>query len=106
MVTRRLLGPRYPFKTIVVSVLPSYDTRRHIGAFARRTGLAGDWHWLVGSRQQLAAVWQEYGIEVITGLQHTAALYLVDGRGDVRVADGIPFLPQQLAASVRALTPA
>lgn len=104
MTARRLLGSRYHFTVVVVSVLPGYDTPAHIQTFARKTGLAGDWHWLRGSKQQLAPVWREYGIYVISGLEHTAAVYLVDRHGDVRVADGVPFLPGQLAASVRALS--
>ncbi|HZT97979.1 MAG TPA: SCO family protein [Chloroflexota bacterium] len=102
--TERLLGSSYHLKVIVISVLPSYDTPHHIRVFARKTGMTGDWHWLNGPKAQMAKIWREYGILVITGVQHTAALYLVDRRGDVRVADAIPFLPSQLASSVRALS--
>lgn len=102
---QRQLGPRYPLKIIIVSVLPGYDTPQRVRAFAHKVGLSGDWHWLLGSRKQLAPVWRAYGIWVLTGVEHTAALYLVDRGGDVRVADGVPFLPAQLAASVRALSP-
>jgi protein SCO1 len=101
---QRRLGPHYPLRIVIVSVLPQYDNPSTVRAFARQTGLGGDWHWLLGTRRQLAPVWQAYGIWVQTGTEHTAALYLVDQRGDVRVADGVPFIPSQLAASVRALT--
>ena len=95
------LGPR--LSAIIVSVLPNYDTPARVRAFARRAGISGDWHWLFGTRKQLAPVWRAYGIFVVTGLEHTAALYLVDRHGDVRVADAIPFIPDQLAGSVRFL---
>jgi len=103
--TQHLLGSRYPLRIVVVSTLPQYDTPSRVRAFAHRTGMSGDWHWLLGSRAQLRPVWDAYGIFVVTGIQHTAALYLVDQRDDVRVADAIPFFPQQLASSVRALEP-
>lgn len=102
--TQQLLGARHHLKIIIISVLPGYDTPAHVRAFARKTGLTGDWHWLLGTSRQLAPVWQRYGIWVQSGVSHDAALYLVDRRGDVRVADAIPFRPSQLAASVRALT--
>jgi protein SCO1 len=101
---QRQLGPRYPLKIVIVSVLPRYDNPSTVRAFARHAGLSGDWHWLLGTRRQLVPVWQAYGIWVRTGIEHTAALYLVDRRGDVRIADGVPFIPSQLAASVRALS--
>jgi hypothetical protein len=48
-------------------------------------------------------VWREYGIGVVSGQEHTAALYLVDRSGHIRIADAIPFLSRQLAGSVKAL---
>lgn len=100
---QRLLGRHDPMVVVIVSVLPQYDTPSRVKAFARRAGLRGNWHWLLGTPRRLAPVWRAYGIQVITGIEHTAALYLVDRRGDVRVADAIPFVPSQLAGSVRAL---
>jgi protein SCO1/2 len=101
--TQRLLGKHDPLVVVMVSVLPDYDTPARVRTFVRQAGLTGDWHWLLGTQQQLTPVWNEYGIEVVSGVEHTAALYLVDRRGDVRVADAVPFVPAQLAGSVRAL---
>lgn len=100
---QHLLGRTDLLKIVVVSVLPWYDRPARVRAFAARAGLTGDWHWLLGTRQKLIPVWNEYGIWVRTGVAHTAALYLVDRRGDVRVADGVPFSTTQLAGSIRAL---
>lgn len=102
-VVQRQLGARTPLKIIVVSVLPRYDTPQRVRYFAHKSGLSGDWHWLLGTPQKLAPVWGEYGIEVQSGVTHTAAVYLVDQHGDVRIADAVPFVPDQLASSVRAL---
>jgi protein SCO1/2 len=101
--TQRLLGHKDPLVVVLVSVLPDYDTPARVRAFAREAGLTGNWHWLLGTQHQLAPLWKEYGIYVVSGVEHTAALYLVDKRGDVRVADGVPFIPSQLAGSIRAL---
>ena len=100
---QRMIGAHHPLSVIIVSVLPNYDTPARVRAFAHKAGLSGDWHWLLGTRKQLVPVWRAYGIFVVTGLEHTAALYLVDKNGDVRVADAIPFVPAQLAASARLL---
>lgn len=100
---QRALGRTNPLTVILVSVLPRYDTPERVRAFARSSGLTGNWHWLLGTRSQLAPVWRAYGIWVLTGVSHTAAVYLVDQRGDIRVADAVPFRSDQLADSVRAL---
>lgn len=97
------LGPRYPLKIVIVSVQPGYDTRKTVAKFVHESGLAGDWHWILGTRRQLEPIWRAYGIWVRSSLQHTSALYLVDKHGDIRVADAVPFVDSQLASSVRAL---
>lgn len=104
-VVQRQLGRRYPVKVIVVSVSPRSDTPATVRAFLHKEGIRGDWHWLLGTRKQLAPIWTSYGIWVVSNSVHTSAVYLVDTRGNVRVADGVPFIPNQLASSVRALTP-
>jgi protein SCO1/2 len=101
--TQRLLDHKDPLVIVLVSVLPDYDTPARVRAFAREAGLTDNWHWLLGTKEQLAPIWKDYGIYVVSGVEHTAALYLVDRRGDVRVADGVPFVPSQLAGSTRAL---
>lgn len=103
---QRLLGPNSPLTVVVVSVDPAADTPVTARAFVRHSGLTGRWHWLLGTRRQLLPVWIRYGIEVrpVTGdISHTAAVYLIDREGWMRVADGVPFIPSQLAGSVRAL---
>lgn len=100
---QHMLGPSSPLEVIVVSVLPQYDTPHRVRAFARKIGLTGQWHWLLGTRRQLAPVWHAYGIWVQTGITHDIAVYLVDCRGDVRVADAQPVAPAQVASSMRVL---
>lgn len=103
---QRELGPRSPLTTVIVSVDPTGDTPASVRRFVHMSGLTGQWHWLLGPRSRLLPVWNEYGIAVqpVRGdISHTAAVYLVDRQGWMRVADGVPLLPAQLSASVRAL---
>jgi cytochrome oxidase Cu insertion factor (SCO1/SenC/PrrC family) len=104
--TQNDLGRHSTLTVIVISVAPQHDTPATVQRYVREVGLTGPWHWLFGTHKQLVPVWRSYGILVqpVQGdIQHTAAVYLVDQRGLVRVADGVPFLPGQLAGSVKAL---
>ena len=51
---------------VIVSVDPLHDTPESTRAAAARWGFgaAAGWHWLLGSRDQLARVWKSYGVEV------------------------------------------
>jgi protein SCO1/2 len=103
---QRELGPHSPLIVVVVSVDPSADTPDSARAFMRESGIHGSWHWLFGDRAHLLPVWGVYGIQVQPArgdILHTAAVYLVDRKGSVRVADAVPFFPSQLAESARAL---
>lgn len=103
---QRRLGKHSPLIIAVISIDPAHDTPRSARAFMREAGIRGTWYWLFGSKRQLAPVWVKYGIEVQPtrrDILHTAAVYLMDRTGSVRVADGVPLLPWQLAESVRAL---
>jgi cytochrome oxidase Cu insertion factor (SCO1/SenC/PrrC family) len=71
-----------------------------------KSGLTGNWHWLMGTKKQLSPVWKAWGTYVNPTPQdilHTDAVYLIDQKGFVRVADAVPFQTKLLAESVRAL---
>jgi len=92
---------------VVVSVNPQ-DTPASARAAVRAWGLAGiaPWHWLMGSRVQLAPVWHRYRIDVHPGtgdISHTEALYLIDRRGDERSGYLYPYLPGSVTHDLRAL---
>lgn len=87
----------------VVSVDPKGDGTASVRAAARRWGLAPGWHWLSGSRQELAGVWRSYGIAVqptSNDIVHGAAVYLVDRRGYERAGYLAPLLPNFLALDI------
>jgi cytochrome oxidase Cu insertion factor (SCO1/SenC/PrrC family) len=82
------LGPRAPFSVVVVSVRPDADTPANIAAFASAHCLKDVFYWLTGSKQQLADVWNSYGVgvQVANGdLAHSSVIYLIDPSGRERV---------------------
>jgi cytochrome oxidase Cu insertion factor (SCO1/SenC/PrrC family) len=95
---------------VVVSVNPrdtAASTRAAIGAW----GLAdiAPWHWLRGSRAQLAPVWRAYHIFVNPekgDIVHTEALYLLDRGGDERSGYLYPYLPARVGHDMRILAAA
>lgn len=105
--TQRLLGRHSPLHLVVISVNPRHDTPGSVRTFTREAGITGPWRWLFGTQRRLAPVWAEYGIQVQPSrgdILHTPAVYLLDQRGSIRVADAVPFIPRQLAESIRALS--
>jgi protein SCO1/2 len=83
------LGSNAHFSVVVVSVRPEADTPANIATFAGAHGLKGGYYWLTGSREQLASVWDSYGVgvQVANGdLAHSSIIYLIDRGGTERVA--------------------
>ncbi len=77
---------------LVVSTDPEGDTRAAVQSFSRAHGLLHRWHYLTGTRQELAAVWHAYyvyaaptGADAALADRHTSATYLIDGDGRQRV---------------------
>jgi protein SCO1 len=106
-IAQRALGPRTPFVNLVVSVAPATDTPDTERAFAATHRWTGEWHWLTGTPNELAAVWKTYSIQVLPGptgnIPHSIALYLVDRQGYERV--GMLFTdPKRIAQDIRLLS--
>jgi len=83
------LGSGAHFSVVVVSVHPEVDTPASIAAFAGAHGLKSGYHWLSGTKEQLAGVWDSYGVgvQVANGdLAHSSIIYLIDRSGAERVA--------------------
>ena len=82
------LGSRVPLTLVVVSVHPEADTPAAINTFAEAHGWREPYAWLNGTKSQLAGVWRDYGITVQPAagdLSHSAVIYLLDRRGNLRV---------------------
>jgi protein SCO1/2 len=83
------LGSRAHFSVVVVSVRPEADTPANIATFATAHGLKDGYSWLTGTRDQLASVWNSYGVgvQVANGdLAHSSIIYLIDANGAERMA--------------------
>lgn len=103
---RKLSGSRSPLMVVIIDLNPAEDRPTSVRAFVHKVGLVGNWHWLLGMKTQLSPVWRTWGTYVKWArpdIIHTAAVYLIDQKGFVRVADEVPFRPDWLAGSVRAL---
>jgi cytochrome oxidase Cu insertion factor (SCO1/SenC/PrrC family) len=89
---------------LIVSVNPLATGADAIAA-ARKWGITGDWHWLLGPPEQLSPIWKAYDITVIPRLgdMHSTAIYLVDRKGFERAGFIAPFLPQFVADDLRVL---
>jgi protein SCO1/2 len=73
-----------------VSVDPRNDTRKNAIAFLLEQKMTGRMKFLLGTRAQLAPVWQAFGIQPqADGLEHSAHVVLADAQGRQRI--GFPF---------------
>ncbi|MEX2045527.1 MAG: SCO family protein [Chloroflexota bacterium] len=74
---------------VAVSVDPEGDTPQAVREFSERHELRDRWHYLIGPRAQLEAVWSLYGIGSFASsgaraVEHNDAIYLIDSRGRER----------------------
>lgn len=103
---QRALGSGAKLSLLVVSVAPATDTPDSERAFATTHHWSGEWHWMSGTPDQLAAVWKAYSIAVEgtpDNVLHSAVLYLVDKSGFQRAGWAGPIEPDLLAHDVRVL---
>jgi protein SCO1 len=103
---QKTLGTAAQLSLLVVSVAPTTDTPDSERAFAATHHWTGDWHWLMGTPDQLAQVWKDYSIavQVTPGdILHSSVLYLVDKAGFQRAGWAGPIEPALLAHDVRLL---
>ncbi|MEO6797884.1 MAG: SCO family protein [Candidatus Dormibacter sp.] len=103
---QRAVGARAPMSLLVVSVAPATDTPASENAFAVEHHWTGDWHWVSGSADQLAAVWKAYSIAVQPSpddILHSAILYLVDKQGYTRAGFAAGLEPARVAQDIRIL---
>ena len=93
---------------VAVSVDPEGDTPAAVREFSDRHDLRDGWHYLIGSREQLAAVWSLYGVGAFASsgaraVEHNDAIYLIDSRGRERALVHSSDPPNWLLDDLRAL---
>lgn len=74
---------------VAVSVDPEGDTPDDVRTFSAAHELSSNWHYLIGSRAQLAQVWSSYGVGAFSsatghGVDHNDAIYILDPSGRER----------------------
>ena len=94
---------------VAVSVDPAGDTPESVRAFTDDHRLRDRWHYLIGPRGPLTAVWAAYGIGAFADpsgkpfVSHNDAVYLIDPQGRERAVLHASNSAEELATSLRAL---
>jgi protein SCO1/2 len=93
---------------VAVSTDPDGDTPQAVQAFSSAHRLDRNWHYLIGSRAQLAKVWTDYGIVAnpdpgLPTVTHTDAVFLIDKQGRERVLLRTDALAESLLKDLRIL---
>lgn len=93
---------------VAVSVDPEGDTPAAVREFSDLHDLSDRWHYLIGPRAQLEAVWALYGIGSFPSsgaraVEHNDAIYLIDARGRERAILHSSDPPNWLIDDLRAL---
>jgi len=93
---------------VAVSVDPEGDTPAAVREFSSLHDLSERWHYLIGPRAQLQAVWALYGIGSFASsgaraVEHNDAIYLIDARGRERAIVHSSDPPNWLLDDLRAL---
>jgi protein SCO1/2 len=86
----QMLGAnRDDVRVLAVSVDPEGDTPKAVDAYAKAHHLLPEFHYLIGSRDELTQVWKAYDVAAVASdpelVDHTAYTMLVDASGDGRV---------------------
>jgi len=86
----QMLGTkRDDVRVLAVSVDPEGDTEEAVDKYAKTHHLLPEFHYLIGSRDELIKVWKEYDVAAVASdpelVDHTAYTMLVDRSGEGRV---------------------
>jgi protein SCO1/2 len=94
---------------VAVSVDPRHDTADAVKTWLRRQRQPEQFHYLIGSEQELSPVWRGfYAAPQVAGSPdsaHTAVVWLVDAQGRLagKISAGAAFEPAELAQDLRTL---
>ena len=100
---------------VSVDVYAHANARANLLRDVHKWSLVPQWHWAVGQRARLAAVWKGYKIGVsvttkkiagttINYITHTEAAYIIDATGHERALFLWPFYPQDVERTLRQLS--
>ena len=81
---------REDVRVVGISVDPKNDTRKRAASFLLKQGMTGRMEFLMGTREELAPVWNAFAIQPQDDeLEHSAHTILADANGMQRL--GFPF---------------
>jgi protein SCO1 len=86
----QMLGAkRDDVRVLAVSVDPEGDTPKAVDAYAKAHHLLPQFHYLIGTRDELTEVWKKYDVAAVASdpelVDHSAYTMLVDANGEGRV---------------------
>jgi protein SCO1/2 len=86
----QMLGAkRDDVRVLAVSVDPEGDTAEAVDKYAKAHHLPPEFHYLIGTRDELTQVWKDYDVAAVASdpelVDHTAYTMLVDRSGEGRV---------------------
>jgi protein SCO1/2 len=104
----RSLGSRASsVRVLAVSVDPVGDTPARVRRYVQRLRLGPEFHYLLGTRAELAPVWQGYNVAIEDRpsgkVVHGAPVFLIDRSGRPRVFYAPPQRPGAVSHDLRAL---
>ena len=91
---------------VAVSVDPEGDTPKTVKQFLDKHQMTGRMEYLIGSRKELAPVWQNWSIKSERAgnnpaeLEHSALIYGISGSGKITTLYPANFKPQQIVHDV------
>lgn len=92
---------------LAVSVDPKGDTAAAVRTYIAERGLVPTFHYLIGSKAQLAPVWSRFHIGVEAGAKdevgHTSAEFLIDPTGHERLLYGKGVQPGWIVSDLKTL---
>jgi len=92
---------------VAISVDPENDTPEAVRTFTAAHRLTSNWHYLLGERPQLEAIWALYGVGSFSNgtvvVSHNDAIYLIDAKGRERLLVHASTTEADLTSDLRAL---
>lgn len=93
---------------LAVSMDPKGDTQAAALNFSKVHKLSGNWHFLIGSLNQLSPIWENYSVDAQVAtkagiVNHSTFVYVIDKEGRERVLLDNDFTPAQLTSDIKVL---
>ncbi len=91
---------------LAVSIDPVGDTPATALSFSQQHKLSDNWHYLLGTHEELAPIWNAYSappIPVSGKIKHGSALYVIDDEGHERIFFDSDFTSTQLTHDLNVL---